>query len=159
MSQNHITLRRIPVVLADLSEDSETLSGLVRQQNRLSWRDCIAANSVCSDRADLASSGRAARGGECVLRHQLIVCGRELKARARLTNDDRCSSSSRVGPEHCAPLSAASHLILYQLVSRVNFVSGSTARNGEDLVLGAGDVVLLPRNDLHLVGSDLSLPR
>jgi hypothetical protein len=25
-------------------------------------------------------------------------------------------------------------------------------------MLGAGDVVLLPRNDLHLVGSDLSLP-
>ena len=30
--------------------------------------------------------------------------------------------------------------------------------DGEDLVLGAGDVVLLPRNDLHLVGSDLTLP-
>jgi hypothetical protein len=25
-------------------------------------------------------------------------------------------------------------------------------------MLGAGDVVLLPRNDLHLVGSDLTLP-
>jgi AraC-like DNA-binding protein len=28
----------------------------------------------------------------------------------------------------------------------------------EDVVIGAGEVVLLPRNDLHLMGSDLSLP-
>src|SRR4029453_4545112 len=27
-----------------------------------------------------------------------------------------------------------------------------------DLVIGAGEVVLMPRNDLHLMGSDLSLP-
>src|SRR5205807_9769739 len=30
--------------------------------------------------------------------------------------------------------------------------------SGEDLVIGAGEVVLWPRNDLHLMGSDLSLP-
>lgn len=30
--------------------------------------------------------------------------------------------------------------------------------DGGDLTIGAGEVVLLPRNDLHLIGSDLSLP-
>src|SRR6202043_1185252 len=30
--------------------------------------------------------------------------------------------------------------------------------DGEDLTIGPGEVVLLPRNDLHLMGSDLSLP-
>ena len=30
--------------------------------------------------------------------------------------------------------------------------------DGENLVLRAGEVVVLPRNDLHLIGSDLSLP-
>src|SRR6476619_302717 len=57
--------------------------------------------------------------------------------------------AARVAPEHCAPaLGPASHLILYHYV----------VEDGEELVLGAGDVVLLPRNDLHLVGSDLTLP-
>ena len=30
--------------------------------------------------------------------------------------------------------------------------------DAEEFVIGAGEVVLLPRNDLHLMGSDLSLP-
>src|SRR3954447_21928202 len=66
--------------------------------------------------------------------------------------------AARVAPEHCArALGAASHLILYHYVLEGELhvrVDG----DGEDLVLGAGDVVLLPRNDLHLVGSDLRLP-
>jgi len=65
----------------------------------------------------------------------------------------------RIGPEHCAPfLGPASHLILYHYV-----VEGElrvrVAGDGEDeLLLGPGDLVLLPRNDIHFIGSDLGLP-
>src|SRR5712671_3690095 len=56
--------------------------------------------------------------------------------------------AARVAPEHCAPaLGPASHLILYHYV-----VEGELrirVEGGEDLVIGAGEVVLLPRNDLH----------
>jgi AraC-like DNA-binding protein len=67
--------------------------------------------------------------------------------------------AARVAPEHCTPvLGPASHLILYHYV-----VEGDLhiRVDGEDegLTIGAGEVVLLPRNDLHLMGSDLSLPR
>jgi AraC-like DNA-binding protein len=65
--------------------------------------------------------------------------------------------AARVSPEHCMPaLGPASHLILYHYVIEGDLhvrVDGE-----EDLVIGAGEVVLLPRNDLHLMGSDLSLP-
>jgi AraC-like DNA-binding protein len=67
--------------------------------------------------------------------------------------------AARVGPEHCAPtLGPASHLILYHYVVEGELHIRVDGEDGEDLVLGAGDVVLLPRNDLHLVGSDLNLP-
>src|SRR6202521_2277515 len=67
--------------------------------------------------------------------------------------------AARVGPEHCAPaLGSASHLILYHYVVEGELRIRVDGEDGEGLVLGAGDVVLLPRNDLHLVGSDLSLP-
>lgn len=65
--------------------------------------------------------------------------------------------AARVGPEHCTPaLGQASHLILYHYIveGKVRIRVGE----GDGLVLGAGDVVLLPRNDMHLVGSDLTLP-
>lgn len=65
--------------------------------------------------------------------------------------------AARVGPEHCTPaLGQASHLILYHYIveGKVQIRVGE----GDGLVLGAGDVVLLPRNDMHLVGSDLTLP-
>ena len=64
----------------------------------------------------------------------------------------------QIGPEHCTPvLPPASHLMLYHYV-----VEGPlhlrVAREGEEeVVLGPGDLVLLPRNDLHLLGSDLSM--
>ena len=65
--------------------------------------------------------------------------------------------AARLAPEHCAPfLGPASHLIIYHYVVEGDFhirVDGE-----ESLVIGAGEVVLLPRNDLHLIGSDLSLP-
>jgi AraC-like DNA-binding protein len=65
--------------------------------------------------------------------------------------------SARVPPEQCQPaLGPASHLILYHYV-----VEGELhvrVEGDETLVIGAGEVVLLPRNDPHLMGSDLSLP-
>src|SRR5215475_758148 len=65
--------------------------------------------------------------------------------------------AARVAPEHCAPaLGPVSNLILYHYV-----VEGELrirVDSDEELLLAAGDVVLLPRNDLHLVGSDLTLP-
>lgn len=67
--------------------------------------------------------------------------------------------AARVAPEHCAPaLGPASNLILYHYVVEGELRIRVDGEDGEELVLGAGDVVLLPRNDLHLVGSDLTLP-
>jgi AraC-like DNA-binding protein len=67
--------------------------------------------------------------------------------------------SARVAPEHCAPsLGPASHLILYHYVVEGDFRIRVVGDDGEDLAIGTGEVVLLPRNDLHLMGTDLSLP-
>jgi AraC-like DNA-binding protein len=67
--------------------------------------------------------------------------------------------AARVAPEHCAPaLGPASHLIIYHYVVEGDLHIRVDGEDGEDLVIGAGEVVLLPRNDLHLMGSDLSLP-
>ena len=67
--------------------------------------------------------------------------------------------SARVPPEQCQPaLGPASHIILYHYVVEGDLhirVGGETA---EELVIEAGEVVLLPRNDPHLMGSDLRLP-
>lgn len=65
--------------------------------------------------------------------------------------------AARVSPEHCAPmLGSASHLIPYHFVAEGQMhvrVEGEAS-----FVLRAGEVVLFPRNDLHLLGSDLELP-
>src|SRR5882757_6742635 len=67
--------------------------------------------------------------------------------------------AARVAPEHCAPsLGPASHLIIYHYVVEGKLRIRVEGEDGEDLVLRTGEVVLLPRNDLHLMGSDLSLP-
>src|SRR5260221_14185950 len=67
--------------------------------------------------------------------------------------------SARVPPEHCSPaLGPASHLILYHYVVEGELRIRVDGEDGEGLLLGAGEVVLLPRNDPHLMGSDLSLP-
>ena len=67
--------------------------------------------------------------------------------------------AARVAPEHCSPaLGPASHLILYHYVVEGDFRIRVEGEDGDDLIIGAGEVVLLPRNDLHLMGSDLSLP-
>src|SRR3954447_14514100 len=64
--------------------------------------------------------------------------------------------AGRVSAEHCMPaLGPASHLIIYHYVVEGGF---NIRVEGEaDLMIEAGEVVLLPRNDLHLMGSDLSL--
>ena len=65
--------------------------------------------------------------------------------------------AARVPPEKCAPfLGPAAHVILYHYV--VDGELHVRVEGDDDLVLGAGEVVLLPRNDAHLMGSDLSLP-
>ena len=67
--------------------------------------------------------------------------------------------SARVGPEHWGlALGPASHLILYHYVIEGDLHVRVEGEGGETLVIGAGEVVLLPRNDVHLMGSDLSLP-
>jgi len=66
--------------------------------------------------------------------------------------------AARVPREHCGPaLGPASHLIPYHYV-----VEGelhiAVDRGGEKFVLRAGELILLPHNDPHLMGSDLDLP-
>ncbi|HET9194404.1 MAG TPA: AraC family transcriptional regulator [Vicinamibacterales bacterium] len=67
--------------------------------------------------------------------------------------------AARLSPEHCAPvLGPASDLIIYHYIVEGDLRIRVDGSSGEDVTLGAGDVALLPRNDLHLMGSDLSLP-
>ena len=67
--------------------------------------------------------------------------------------------AARLAPEHCAPaLGRASHLIIYHYVVEGELLIRIEGEEGESLLIGAGEIVLLPRNDLHLMGSDLSLP-
>jgi AraC-like DNA-binding protein len=67
--------------------------------------------------------------------------------------------ATRVAPEHCAPvLGPASHLLPYHYVVEGELHIRVDGENVEGVTIGAGEVVLLPRNDLHLMGSDLSLP-
>jgi AraC-like DNA-binding protein len=67
--------------------------------------------------------------------------------------------ATRLSPEHCAPLlGSASHLIVYHYVVEGDLRIRIEGEDGDGVVIGAGEVVLLPRNDLHLMGSDLSLP-
>jgi AraC-like DNA-binding protein len=67
--------------------------------------------------------------------------------------------AARISPEHCAPaVGSASHLIVYHYVVEGDFHIRVDGENGEGLVISAGEIVLLPRNDLHFMGSDLSLP-
>src|SRR3954462_11307635 len=59
--------------------------------------------------------------------------------------------AARVSPEHCMPaLGPASHLIIYHYVIEGEFRIHVDGGEPEDVVIGAGEVVLLPRNDLHL---------
>lgn len=67
--------------------------------------------------------------------------------------------AAKVAPEHCAPyLGPTSHLVLYHYIVEGGVRVRVDAEGQEEIELGPGEVVLLPRNDLHLMGSDLSLP-
>jgi AraC-like DNA-binding protein len=67
--------------------------------------------------------------------------------------------ATRVSPEHCAPvIGPASHLIVYHYVLEGDLHIRVQGADEKSLVIAAGEVVMLPRNDLHLMGSDLSLP-
>jgi AraC-like DNA-binding protein len=60
-------------------------------------------------------------------------------------------------PELCLPfMGPVSHLIPYHYVVEGELVI-RTEENGDELVrLGAGEVVLLPHNDVHLMGNEIS---
>ena len=67
--------------------------------------------------------------------------------------------AARVSPEHCAPaLGPASHLMIFHYIVEGDLRIRVEGEEGDGQVIGAGEVVLLPRNDLHLMGSDLGLP-
>jgi AraC-like DNA-binding protein len=67
--------------------------------------------------------------------------------------------SARVPPEQCQPaLGHASHMILYHYVIEGAVRVRVECEDGGELVIKAGEVILLPRNDPHLMGSDLSRP-
>jgi AraC family transcriptional regulator, alkane utilization regulator len=65
--------------------------------------------------------------------------------------------ASQLKPQHCEPfLGSTSHLILYHYV-----VEGRLRvqlEGAEPFELASGEVVLFPRNDMHLLGSQLDLP-
>lgn len=68
--------------------------------------------------------------------------------------------ATKVSPDHCSPaLGTAPHLIPYHYVveGRLQLRLGGDGDGGTVLELAAGEVVVLPRNDLHIMGSDLSL--
>ena len=66
--------------------------------------------------------------------------------------------ASRLTPEHCSPvLGPASHMMIFHYVAEGEVHIQIEGEQDEDLI-EAGEVVLLPRNDMHLMGSDLRLP-
>jgi AraC-like DNA-binding protein len=67
--------------------------------------------------------------------------------------------AARIPREHCGPtLGPASHLIIYHYVIEGELRIRVDRADDEDLVIKDGEIVILPRNDPHLMGSDLSLP-
>ena len=67
--------------------------------------------------------------------------------------------AARIPHEHCGPsLGPASHLIIYHYVVEGELHVRVEGADQKELVLGGGEVVVLPHNDPHLMGSDLSLP-
>jgi len=66
--------------------------------------------------------------------------------------------ASRLTPEHCSPvLGPASHMMIFHYVAEGEVRIQIEGEQDEDLI-ETGEVVLLPRNNMHLIGSDLSLP-
>jgi len=66
--------------------------------------------------------------------------------------------ASHITPELCQPvLGTVSRVILYHYVIEGEFRLRVQGESAEPLILKTGEVVMLPRNDLHLMGSDLSM--
>src|SRR5262252_2540755 len=64
--------------------------------------------------------------------------------------------ATKVSADHCSPaLGAAPHLIPYHYVVEgcLQLRLGGDGDGGLTLALEAGEVVVLPRNDLHIMGS------
>jgi Cupin len=67
--------------------------------------------------------------------------------------------ATHLTPELCGPgLGPASHLVLFHYVIEGGFDLRVEGAVGEVVAVGPGEVVLMPRNDLHLMGSDLRRP-
>jgi len=67
--------------------------------------------------------------------------------------------AARIPREHCGPtLGPASHLIIYHYVIEGELHIRIDGTDDESLVIRSGEIVILPRNDPHLMGSDLGLP-
>ncbi len=64
---------------------------------------------------------------------------------------------SQVRPEHCGPrLEGSEHLVLYHYV--VEGRLEAQIPNGPRVKIEAGEVVILPHNNAHLLGSDTTIP-
>jgi AraC-like DNA-binding protein len=67
--------------------------------------------------------------------------------------------AARVPREHCGPaLGPASHLIPYHYVVEGELRLAVDGKGADVFTLNAGELVLLPHNDPHVMGSDLNLP-
>ena len=67
--------------------------------------------------------------------------------------------ASRLTPELCQPfIGPASHLMQFHYVVEGGFHLRVEGKAGEVEAVGPGEIVLMPRNDLHLMGSDLDRP-
>lgn len=65
--------------------------------------------------------------------------------------------AARLSPEHCSPiLGPTAHLIPYHYV--VEGMISVRVDGQQGVTLRAGEVLLLPGNDLHVLGSDTALP-
>ena len=65
---------------------------------------------------------------------------------------------SHMEPSHCSPyLGPAAHLIIYHYILEGELSLVVKEDDDQTFVIREGEVVLLPRNDAHLMGSDLSL--
>jgi AraC-like DNA-binding protein len=66
--------------------------------------------------------------------------------------------ATRIAPEQCAPmLGTAAHLMPYHYVVEGALQLRLQGDGGEAITLEGGEVVLLPQNDAHVMGSDLGL--
>jgi AraC-like DNA-binding protein len=67
--------------------------------------------------------------------------------------------ATRLTPELCQPfIGPASHLMQFHYVVEGGFHLRVEGKAGEVEAVGPGEIVLMPRNDLHLMGSDLDRP-